>query len=139
MSELGILEYASDISTAEAPPPLPVGEYPATIEKVEQKTSTTSGNDYLSVTSRISKDDFPADFDAEGVYDEGIVLTYNRLVIEDNARARYNMRKWCEAIGAKMGKQIDPNEWIGLTFKAGVKHSSYEGQTRAEIAKVSAA
>lgn len=137
MSELSILEYSSDISTQEAPPPLPVGEYNATIESVEQKTSQTSGKDYLSVGVRVSVDDFPADFDPEN-YPDGLLLSYNRLVVEDTARARYNMRKWCESIGAKMGKQVDPSEWIGLNVKIGVKHDTYEGEPRAQIAKIGA-
>lgn len=135
MSEVSILEYSSDISTAEAPPPLPVGEYTATIEKIEQKTSQTSGNEYLAISLRVSPDDYPADFDAESNPD-GVILSYNRLVVEDTARARYNMRKWCESIGAKTGRQIDPTEWVGLNVKVGIKHDTYEGMPRAQIAKV---
>ena len=138
MSELNILEYSSDISSAEAPPPLPVGEYPATIESVEAKTSATTGNDYLSVSFRIASDDFPADFDGS-MYDNGLMLAYNRLVIDDNPRARYAMRKFCEAIGAKTGKQIDPNSFIGLNAKVKITHQSYEGEQRAQIAGLAAA
>lgn len=137
MSEVSILEYSSDISGAEAPPPIPAGEYPATIESVVQKTSQTSGNEYLSVTLAISPDDFPADFDAES-YPDGVKLSYNRLVVEDTARARYGMRKFCEAIGAKMGKQIDPAEWLGLSCSVGIKHDMYEGESRAQIASLKA-
>ena len=63
----------------------------------------------------------------------GIDLTYNRLTIQDNARARYNMRKFCEAIGAKMGKKIDPSDWIGMSVKVAVTHQKYEGENRAQI------
>jgi len=134
MSDLPILEYSSDITSAEAPPPLKVGEYPAVIEAITQKQSQTSGKDYLSVDLRISPDDFPADFDPnKELYPEGVVLQYNRLVVEDTARSRYNMRKFCEAIGAKMGKRVDPSEWIGLACKVGIKHERYEGEPRAQI------
>ena len=64
-------------------------------------------------------------------------LQYNRLSPEDNAKSRYGMRKWCEAIGAKMGKQVDPSEWLGMNCKVGVKHDSWEGEERAQIAGVS--
>lgn len=138
MAELSILEFGSDIASAEAPPPLPAGEYPATIETVEEKVSQTSGKNYLGVTLRVARDNFPADFDAEGAFEDGVPLSYNRLVTEDNARARYNMRKWCEAIGAKMGKQIDPSEWIGLSCKVKIKLDTYEGEKRPQIAGVSA-
>lgn len=135
MSEVGILEYSEDISQAEAPPPLPVGEYPATIEAVEQKTSNTTGNEYLAVTLAVSPDDYPADFDADA-YPDGVKLSYNRLLVEDTPRARYRMRKWCEAIGAKMSKNIDPTEWLGMATTVGIKHEEFEGEKRAQIAKV---
>lgn len=135
MSEVSILEYSSDISTQEAPPPLPAGDYPFTVDSVETATSQTSGNEYLKIVLHISADDFPADFDAES-YPDGVKLNYNRLVVEDTARARYNMRKWCEAIGAKMGKQVDPSEWIGLSGRVGVTHQVYEGEPRAQASKI---
>lgn len=137
MAEVSILEYGQDIATAEAPPPLPAGEYPATVETVEQKTSQTSGKDYIGVTLRVARDNFPADFDQDGAFEDGVVLSYNRLAMEDNARARYGMRKWCEAIGAKMGKQVDPSEWIGLSCKVKIKHDTWEGEKRAQISGIS--
>lgn len=137
MSEVSILEYSQDIASAEAPPPLPAGTYPATIEAVAQKTSQTSGNEYLGLTLNISSDDYPADFDPEN-YPDGVKLSYNRLVVEDTARARYNMRKFCEAIGAKMGKQVDPNDWLGMTCKVNITQDTYEGETRAQIKSISA-
>lgn len=140
MSEVSILEYSQDISNQEAPPPLPANEYLASIEAVEAKMSATSGNDYLAVSFKIPRDQFPADFDANAeLYPEGITLTYNRLVVADTANHRYRMRKFCEAIGSKMGKQVDPTTWLGLTAKVGIKVGKWEGEDRAEIAKVSAA
>lgn len=140
MSELSILEFSSDVASAEAPPPLPVGEYTASIKGVEQKVSSTTGKDYLSVALVVSPDDYPADFDTDrDMFPDGVTLQYNRLVAEDSARARYNMRKWCEAIGAKMGKQIDPNDWLGLSVKVKIKHEKYEGEDRAQIGGISAA
>jgi len=139
MSEVSILEYSSDVSSAEAPPPLPVGDYPAVIDSVEQKISNTTGKEYLSVALKISPDDYPADFDQDReMFPEGVTLNYNRLMVEDTARSRYNMRKWCETIGAKAGKRVDPTEWLGLSCKVGVKHEKYEGEDRAQIGKVSA-
>lgn len=135
MSEVSILEYSEDISQAEAPPPLPVGEYPATVESVEQKTSNTTGNEYLAITLNISPDDFPSDFDADS-YPEGVKLSYNRLLVEDSPRSRYRMRKWCEALGAKMSKQIDPTEWLGMSLTVGIKHDTFEGEKRAQVAKI---
>jgi hypothetical protein len=134
-TEISIIEYAEDVSKAEAPLPLPVRQYPATIEKAEVKTSTNTGNQYVAVSFRVSADDFPADFDASG-YDDGIVLTYNRIPVEDSPRARYRMRQFCEAIGAKASKKIDLGEWLGLSATLDVEHNTYEGETRAQIKKV---
>lgn len=136
--EISIIEYSSDIASAEAPPPLPVGDYPATVESVAVRTSQTSGNDYLAVVLNVSPDDYPADFDSEN-YPDGVKLSYNRLVVEDTARSRYQMRKFCEAVGAKMSKRIDPSEWIGLSCKVGIKHDTYEGEKRAQIGAIKAA
>jgi hypothetical protein len=135
MAEVSIIEYSSDINEAEAPPPLPIGEYPATVEALDVRTSNTSGREYLAVTLRVSPDDFPPDFEAEA-YPEGVILNYNRLVLEDNSRARYNMKNWCKALGAPMGKTVDPNEWIGMSCRVGITHRRWEEEDRPNINKV---
>jgi hypothetical protein len=138
MAEVGIIEFGSDISEAEAPPALPIGEYNATVEGIESKVSNTSGREYIGVLLRISPDDFPPDFTTDA-YPDGVQLRYNRLFVEDNARNRYTMRKWCEALGAPMGKQIDPNDWIGMHLKVGISHRKWEDEDQANISKIAAA
>lgn len=138
MAEIGILEFSQDISEAEAPPPLPIGEYPSTVEALEVRVSNTSGREYLGVNLRISPDDFPPDFETDA-YPDGVLLRYNRLFTEDNARNRYNFRKFCEALGAPMGKQIDPNDWIGMTIKVGINHRKWEDEDQANITKIASA
>lgn len=129
-----IVTYSDDISGAEAPAPLPVGQYAAEIIGAEVKTSANTGNDYYSVQVRIHADAYPADF-TEGDPD-GTVLTFNRVSAEDTPRGRYQARKFCEAIGAKTGKQIDTSEWIGLTCMVEVDHQEYEGEKRAQAKKI---
>jgi hypothetical protein len=136
MAEIGILEFSEDIAEAEAPPPLPIGEYPATVEALEPRVSNTSGREYLGVTLRVSADDFPPDFDASA-YPDGVQLRYNRLFTEDTQRNRYAFKKFCEALGAPTGKQIDPNDWIGMTLRVGISHRTWEGEDQANIAKIS--
>lgn len=138
MAEIGILEFSSDIAEAEAPPPLPIGEYLATVEGIESRVSNTSGREYLGVTLRISPDDFPSDFDGTA-YPDGVVLRYNRLFTEDNARNRYNFKKWCEALGAPMGKHVDPNDWIGMNIRVGINHRTWENEEQANIQKIASA
>lgn len=134
---VSIIEFSEDISTAEAPLPLPVGEYIATIEAVETRESA-KGNLMIPVTFRISPDDYPADYNAENNPD-GVTLRYFRLMAEETPRNKYNLRKFCEAIGAKMGKRIDPSEWLGLTAKLKIRHEKYEGEDRASIESITAA
>lgn len=134
---VSIIEFSSDIADAEAPPALPVGEYPAAIREVDVKTSTNSGNMYAAVSFHISPDEFPADYPTD-IAPDGKVIVYRRLVLEDDARSRYNLRKFCEAVGAPMSKRIDVNDWVGLECKIRVAHGTWEGIVREEIESVTA-
>lgn len=131
-----ILEFSEDIADAVAPEPLPVGEYPATVENVEMRTSNTSGRDYLAVGLRVARDDLPPDFDEDNAYPDGVMLNYNRLLAEDNPRARYQMKKFCQAIGAEMGKQIDTQTWIGMGCRVSITHRSWEGEQQPNITRI---
>ncbi len=131
-----IIEYTEDLANAEAPVPLPAGDYPAEIRAAERKTSA-KGNDYINVTFFISADAYPADF-TEGDPD-GQILSYGRLSPDNTTRARYGMKKFAESIGAPASKNIDLNDWVGLTALVTVAHDEYEGETRAQIKKVNPA
>lgn len=132
-----ILQFSEDIASAEKPPLLPANEYDAEIRGAEVKESA-KGNKYVAVTLVISPDNYPVDFDPANAPD-GKTLSYNRLSAEDDMRSRYNMRKFCTAIGATMSKEIDLSDWIGLTAKVSVKHTEFEGESREEIGKVGSA
>ena len=131
--QVSLFEYSSDIADAEAPPPLPVGEYPATIVKAEIKDSA-KGNKYLALMFRIDPESYPADFQ-EG-NPEGETLSYNRIVLVDSPQGRYRMRKFMESVGARMGASVDPNDFMDLTATVAISHGKWEGETRAEISKV---
>lgn len=131
-----ILEFSEDIGNAEAPTPLPIGEYPAEIRAATKKTSA-AGNEYGSVQFFIAPEAYPADF-TEGDAD-GALLTYNRVAVQDTPAARHRLRKFCEAIGAPTGKSLDMNDWIGRTATVSIQHDTYEGETHAAIGKVVAA
>ncbi len=134
--QMSIIEYDEDLGNAEAPVPLPVGDYPAEIRQAEIKTSA-SGNQYVNVTFHIAPEAYPADY-TEGSED-GQILSFGRLSPDVTQRARYGMRKFCEAIGATLGKKLDLNDWIGLNAIVTVAHDTYEGETRAQIKKVNQA
>lgn len=136
MSDTSIIEYQDDLADAEAPPILPVGDYPAEIRGAEIKTSG-KGNEYINVTFVITPENYPADF-TDGP-EEGIQLSYGRLSPANETRARYNMKKFVESIGGKLGKQLDLNDWIGLSANVALVHDTYEGETRAQIKRVNPA
>lgn len=132
-----IVSFSEDISTAEAPPALPASEYPGQITQVTKKTSQR-GTEYAEVLFSISPDDFPADYDASNAPD-GLVVPYRRASLEDTPNARFRLRRFCEAIGAPMSKEMDLNDWVGLTAKLTLEASEWEGVPRNEITKVAPA
>lgn len=134
MSDLpSVVELDDDISNAEAPAPLPIGEYNATIRASEMQTSK-SGNLMARVTFAIAPDEYPADF-TDGNPDGESLLHFQMMNTED-ARTRYRLKKFIETIGAPKGKRIDVSDWIGLEAKVRVEHEEYDGEVRARIARV---
>lgn len=136
MTDMSIIEYDTDLGEAEAPVPLPAGDYPAEIRAAEIKTSG-AGNQYVNVTFHIAPEAYPADY-TEGSED-GTILSFGRLNPSPEQRARWNMKKFCEAIGAKLGKTLDLNDWIGLNAIVTVVNEPYEGVMQANIKKVNQA
>ena len=132
-----ILTFSEDISTAEAPDPLPIGMYPASIHSIEVKTSSNSGNKYFDVRFRVRPDDFPADFPLENAPD-GALIPYRRVVVEDTPRHRHNVRLFCEACGVAASKQINVNEFLGAEVQLDIVHDEYNGVTREDVKSVSA-
>ncbi len=130
-----ILSYGEDIADAEAPPPLPDGEYPAEIRNVTTKVSS-KGNTMLPIVINVSPDDFPADYPVE-FNPDGVSLTSYRLIYDDTPRGRFAMKRFCESIGAPMGKHIDYTAWIGKKVLVTLGHEDYEGMPRNNIQKFS--
>lgn len=128
-----VIEFTEDISGAEAPVPLPAGEYPAVIKGAEVRTSQRDTK-YAAVTFHISADSYPVDF-TEGD-PEGEVITFRRVPLEDNPKSRFQLKKFCEAVGSPMSKRIDVNDWLGLEARVVVTHEVYEEIPRATITKV---
>lgn len=129
-----IVEFSDDLSTAEAPVPLPVRTYSATIRKAEAKVSE-KGNRYAAVTLFISPDDYPADYPTENA-PEGTTMIYRRVGLDDNAPTRYRLRKFLETIGAPTSARINLSDWVGLTCQVAVKHEEFEGEVRGVVEKV---
>lgn len=130
-----VIEYSSDISEAEAPPLLPAGDYPGEIIGAVRKQGPKA--EYADVTFRISAEAYPADF-TDGD-EEGITLHWRRTTIDDTARGRFRMKKFCEAIGASMGRTLDLNTWVGKVASLTLEHQDYEGEKQLNIKKVNPA
>lgn len=131
-----IVEYADDLSEAEQPNPLPVGEYRGSIRQAVQKISQRDTR-YGEIAFFIGADQYPADF-TDGNPD-GTTIFYRRVSFEENPQARYGARRFCEAIGAPLSKKLDLSEWVGMEAQVDVGHESWEGIDRAVIQRVRAA
>jgi endogenous inhibitor of DNA gyrase (YacG/DUF329 family) len=60
-------------------------------------------------------------------------------MVDDSPRSRYNIKKFCEAIGAPTGKRIDLTEWIEQSCVIEVDHREYQGEMRENVRRVKAA
>ncbi len=137
MSELpSIVEFSTNLKDAEAPEPLPVGEYTGVIMNAEQRESQR-GTRYAAVTFQISPDQYPADY-TDGNPD-GTTIIYRRVSLEDTPQGRFGARKFCEAIGAPLSKSIDLTTWLGSEAIVEVDNEVYEDVPRPVISKVRAA
>jgi hypothetical protein len=129
-----ILTFSEDITNAEAPPPLPVGPYPAEIVGAQRRTSATSGKDYAQIVMRINAESYPADY-TDGDPD-GTTLSYNRLQMDDTPQSRWRWRQFMERVGGPMGRSVDLNALVGLTCTVDITHQEYEGEDRAQITRI---
>jgi hypothetical protein len=138
MSEDTILTFSVPIEDAEKPPLLPPGDYPAVIRGVQVKLNK-NGEKYVPVSFTISPEHFPVDFKSDG-FEDGKIITYNRLPGEDNMRSRWQIKKFTKALGIKKpGDTIDASEWIGLNAIVTVGHSTFAEEEREEISLVKSA
>ncbi len=128
-----IIEFSVDLNKQEEPEPLPAGEYTGTIRAAVQKLSQRETH-YGEIAFFIDADQYPADY-TEGNAD-GMTLYFRRVSFEDNPMARYGVKRFCENIGAPLGKKIDLSEWVGLEAVLDIVHETYEGSRRAQITKV---
>lgn len=99
---------------------LPEAEYLVEVEDVEQKTSESSGNDYLALTLKV----------IEGKH-EGSKLWHNCSL---QPQALFNLRGVLEALGFDIPQgsmDLDPADMIGQTCGVSVAHETYEGTKKA--------
>jgi hypothetical protein len=119
-----VYEFSEDIGNAEAPSPLPVGDYRASVRHVEAGISKSSGKKMMVVTYIVSADQFPADF-TEGNPDGESFKVYQSL--EDTPRNRFMLRKFCEMHGVAPSKRINLPDFMGTEVILNVSHEEYQG------------
>lgn len=135
--ELGsVFEFADDISKAEAPPPLPPRSYVATVTGAVAVEAKSGKGKYAAIEFTISPDQFPPDFAA--IQSDAVKLYYRRVGLDDTARTRYNIRKFCEALRVPVSKRFDLNDCVGKSASIKVGESEWQGEKRAEIQAVEA-
>lgn len=131
---VSIVEFSEDIATAERPEELPAGEYDAEIREAKCETSQKN-NRYAAVALFIRADQYPPTF-VDGNPD-GTTLIFRRLSLEDNPRSRYQIKEFFERIGLPApGRAVDLNQLMGHRVRVLVKHGEFEGNPRAEAAKI---
>lgn len=136
MSEMGsILEFTENLKDAEAPKALGNVELPGEITGADYGLSKSSGRPQVDVTFRIKPEDYPADYEDVGSFPDGKTVHFY-LNASDEKVARFRMRQFCEAIGAKLGAKIDINDWIGKTAMLSLGVDDFEGVDRERILRV---
>lgn len=126
-----LFQFEQDISQQEAPEPLPVGTYRGVIRNVAATPAKKDPSVFnAEVTFHISPDQYPVDF-TEGD-PEGTTMRYY-VSLANKAASRFGLRKFCEAIQAPMGREIDLTSWLGLEAMLKVAHEEYEGRMLARI------
>ena len=130
-----IVEFSADISKQKQPEPLPAGEYVAVIRAAEQRVSQRDTR-YAATSFFVGADQYPVDY--QDGNPDGTTLIYRRVSLEDTPQGRFGARRFCEAIGAPMGKRIDLSEWIGMEASVTIVHETYEDVLRAVISSVQA-
>jgi hypothetical protein len=132
-----IVSFSSDVSDAEAPPPLPRGRYKGVIRKAIQKVSQNNTK-YAEILFFIGPDQYPADY-TDG-NPEGTSIAFRRVSLEDNPQSRWRLKTFCINIGAEIPtRELDLMSWVNREADVEISHEEYEGVNRANIARVLAA
>lgn len=125
-----VYEFQEDLAKAESPPPLPVGEYRASVQVVEPSISKSSGKPMAVFTYLISPDQYPADF-TNGSADGEQGRVYVSMV--DEPKNRFRLRKLCEMHGVTPSRTLNLPDFIGTEVIVSVTHEEYNGETRARM------
>lgn len=132
-----VFEFTADVSTQEAPPPLPARTYPAQCTGAKANRSKSNpDNIILALEFTISPDVYPADYTE---VKDATKLFFQRIAInKDDARTRFQLRQLCEKMRVPVSRQLDVNGFVGKMVNLKVKHGEWQGLKRAEIDAIEA-
>jgi len=133
-NQITIASFTSDITNAPPPPLLPPRSYRAELMGAAIRPVASNPNHLMwNLTFRVPPEEYPADYDGDP---EGTIIYYSRARAEDSMRGRHDTRKLMEKIGGPLSMRIDCNELIGLWANVEVVHSTFNDETRAQVARV---
>lgn len=113
-----------DFSDTQSSAVVEEGDYSVEVVEIEQKTSESSGADYLSMEFKILDGEFT-----------GKKLYHNCSL---QPQALFNLRGVLEALGFEVPQgvmELDTADLIGETCMVSVTHEQYEGKTKARISE----
>lgn len=128
-----VYEFDKSLADAEAPQPIPTGEYKATVKLVEPKISKSSNKPMMDVTYHISAEQYPADY-TEG--DPDGALLHNYVSLADTPRARFQLRKFCEMHGVVPSSRLNLTDFMGTEVIVKIEHEDYQGMPQARLTPV---
>jgi len=136
-----VIDLGQNLEDVQAPPPLPVGQYPAEIVSVTPTTSQKSGKLYAKTVFRIRPENYPPDFSIDNA-PSGKTLTYNLISLElrNNKQALNSLKRFYEALKLPLNTtSINTADWVGKEALITVEHTqSLKGDgLREEITRIS--
>jgi len=132
--DMNVFIYSEDLNNAEAPNPLPAGNYPAEVLQASIEDSKSKpGRKNLKLTLFIAPESYPADY-LDGNPDGMKLDSYTSL--RDDPRGRFQMKKFNETLGVKNSTKVDPNDYMGCTCTVEITHRDYQGMAQESIGKI---
>lgn len=137
-----VIEYDVDVNDAKPIPPLPPGEYPASVIGAEMQTSKNTGNRMIMVTHIVRPENYPVDF-TDGDPDGTKLINY--IVVEPSPKYFFAIKQACQTYGVPIrklpngGSRVDAQDFIGQDVLVTTTTEEYQGRVNAKIKSVRAA
>lgn len=132
-----ILEYSTNIAEQERPPILPIGEYRAQVTGVQKKYVSSTGKPFLLIKFSVGADDLPATLIEELGTQDPIDVFYMLFGCEDIPASKFEMHKFCAAVGAPMSNRIDVRDFMDQVARIQVDHrTGPDGEPSPKVRRV---